>query len=84
MRKPVKEIENVLQRHDYSINTIIVEVMNHSRLVSFVFLTVTKSDANTKFESADEKSIGEPTTLNKRHCFVRMSRGFQESAWNGD
>ena len=25
MRKPVKEIENVLQRHDYSINTIIVE-----------------------------------------------------------
>jgi len=32
MRKPVKEIENVLQHHDYSINTIIVEVMKTFKL----------------------------------------------------
>ncbi|SPF52611.1 transposase [Candidatus Desulfosporosinus infrequens] len=32
MRKPVKEIENVLQNHGYSINTIICEVMKTFKL----------------------------------------------------
>ena len=32
MRKPVKEIENVLQNHSYSINTIIVQVMKTFKL----------------------------------------------------
>ena len=32
MRKPVKEIENVLQNHGYSINNIIVEVMKTFKL----------------------------------------------------
>ena len=32
MRKPVKEIENVLQNHGYSINTIIVQVMKTFKL----------------------------------------------------
>src|SRR5665648_1254795 len=32
MRKPVKEIENVLQNHGYSINNIICEVMKTFKL----------------------------------------------------
>ena len=32
MRKPVKEIENVLQNHGYSINTIIFDVMKTFKL----------------------------------------------------
>ena len=32
MRKPVKEIENALQSHGYSINKIIVEVMKTFKL----------------------------------------------------
>ena len=32
MRKPVKEIENVLQSHGYSINNIICEVMKTFKL----------------------------------------------------
>jgi len=32
MRKPIKEIENVLQDHDYSIDNIICEVMKTFKL----------------------------------------------------
>ena len=32
MRKPVKEIENVLQNHGYSINNIICEIMKTFKL----------------------------------------------------
>ena len=79
MRKPVKEIENVLQHHGYSINNIICEVMKTFKLKTLCCqVGFQKQDGYSTSEILTLMLIVTPNVAEKCPCFIpkRLSKGY--------
>ena len=79
MRKPVKEIENVLQNHSYSINTIIIQVMKTFKLKTLCRQVGFQKEAGYSTSEILTLMLMLPLMLLKKcSCFIqkRIPKGY--------